>query len=217
MKKKKKYVYYEPGLLDIYETEEIKEMQFRRREDYRKRNERQVMITAKAPQQLQNMSRNGQAYLVDNDPTLINFEGSNDVIRVKPEWIQLENKQTMENKVMQITRSELKKMIQEAIYKDPGLETKGLSKEEAKKVANTWQAWLKQFNNIANLLTSKSGYWYVGSSQSAIAEKIEKMDPDNLKEFRIKVANLVKMSRVAEKAMDAVKKEANVLIASLDK
>ena len=110
---------------------------------------------------------------------------------------------------MQITKEQLRKIIKEVIYSEP---EKPIDNESLKK----WYAWHKQFFNIAKLLTDKSGYWYVFSSIKKISEKIKLMKPEQLKEFRKHIADLLKLSKVADKTMNDVKKEANALIASLE-
>lgn len=103
-----------------------------------------------------------------------------------------------------------KKKLKEATYEDPGY---GDNSHDAFK---QYMTWYKQFGDIARTLTSATGYWYVGSGQQEIAEKIKSMNPEQLKEFRNQMAQLLLKSRSAQKIMNDVKITAQKMIESLN-
>ena len=115
-------------------------------------------------------------------------------------------------------RPMVKKMLREAKYEEPTMpqwsNDEG-DKSEQFKAFRTWMNYQNQFSNIVRLLTDRSGYWYVGSSQQELQNKIKSMSPEQLKSFRSEVAALLQNSRIAQKAMNDVKAEANRLIQSL--
>lgn len=128
---------------------------------------------------------------------------------------------------MKIRKSALKESIKEIVtevleearyeepqtadmYKDPKS-----SEKEKEAALRTWLNWTGQFGDIARTITSKSGYWYIGSGQDEIAKKIKKKSPEELKAFRKKVADLLRKSSAADKAMKDVQRQAQAMIKTL--
>ena len=114
----------------------------------------------------------------------------------------------------------LKEILNEAILKAPKFpKLKNLSPEEekqAEKAFNQWSAYNNQFRHIINILTDRSGKWYVGSTKNELENKLKNLSAQNLSKFRSDVAALLKLSKEADKSMNKVRDEANKLIKTLE-
>lgn len=107
-------------------------------------------------------------------------------------------------------RNEVKKRLNEVKYTNPGIG------DGSATALQTYYQWFRQFSHIASLLTNATGYWYVGSSQKEIADKIKQLSPEQLKDFRTQMAKLLLKSREADKIMREVREYANDMIQALE-
>jgi hypothetical protein len=73
-----------------------------------------------------------------------------------------------------------------------------------------------QYYNIIKILTDASGYWYVGSSQTALEKKLKSLAQEDYTKFRTEMAKLLKKIRNVDNAMEEVKKQALDLIKKLE-
>ena len=76
--------------------------------------------------------------------------------------------------------------------------------------------YTNQYSGIIETLTSKTGYWYVGSAKAPLIKKLEEMDIEDYKKFRSEVAAFYKEVKNANAAMNKVKETANALIKKLE-